>query len=157
VRRNYPFSGPPTRTVPAVFRQLKREIFAEKKEKARLLPRLKGRVNDPQASSVGANPALPGEDLGLPEGPESHRRQPKSNEFGPSDTGSSLEHAKTPGPLYGAGFSPLPPQAKRNCAQVPVSIYAASTSEHAALSARQLSYADGATYAGVVAGRPVKE
>jgi hypothetical protein len=52
-----------------------------------------------------------------------------------------------PGPLSGAGSTPLPAPVKGKT----------STGEQAANSGRQLSYAEvGATYAGVVAGRPVK-
>jgi hypothetical protein len=59
--------------------------------------------------------------------------------------------------LFGAGSAPLPVQANGSSAQGLVVLPTASTGEQAAFSGRQLSYAEvGATYAGVVAGRPVK-
>jgi hypothetical protein len=62
-----------------------------------------------------------------------------------------------PGPLSGAGSAPLPAQAKGSSAQGLVVKPTTSTGEQAASSGRQLSYAEvGATYAGVVTGRPVK-
>jgi hypothetical protein len=62
------------------------------------------------------------------------------------------------GPLSGAGFAPLPAQAKGCSVQGPVVKPTDSTGQLEASSGRQLSYAEvGAAYVGVVAGRPDKE
>jgi hypothetical protein len=144
---------------PALLRELKRDIVAEKKP--RLTLSLKGRANDLLVCPVGLYRALPaGETSASQKAPRATVGKRKANKLDKSGSGGSMEPATSrpaPGLLSGAGSAPLPAQAKGSSAQGTVVKPTASMGEQAAFSGRQISYADVfAAYAGVVAERPIK-
>jgi hypothetical protein len=144
---------------PAVLRQLKRDILAEKKRReVEAAAKDKGSVERPTGQSGGREPSSAGERY--QKAPRATEGKRKSNYLESSNWGRSMELATrrpAPGPLSGAGSAPLPTQAKGNCAQGPVAKSTASAGEEAASSGQQLSRADsGAAHAGLVAERPIK-
>jgi hypothetical protein len=140
-------------------RHMKWDNVAEKKRReAETTSNAKGSVERPTGQPSGRQPISPGGETSVfQKAPQPPRARAKPTSWTrPIGRFHGTCH-EAPGPLSGAGFAPLPAQANRSPAQGPVVKPTASTSEQAASSSRQLSYAEaGAQYDGEVAGRPVK-
>jgi hypothetical protein len=140
---------------PAVLRQLKRDITAEKRREAATAAKEPGMDEGPNRLGGGRQSGPAGEESALPQKTVSKR---KANELDSFSSGGSMEPAarrQAPGPLSGVGSAPL--HAKAVGPKIALRLGAVSTGERAAKSSRQLSYAEvGASYSGLVAGNPVK-
>jgi hypothetical protein len=149
---------------PAVVRQLKPDIVAEKKKReAEAAAKAKGSGERLTGQPSGRQPGSAGGETSVSEkDPEPQRASVKPTSWTRPTRAVTWNlplgaRRPAPGPLSGVVSAPLPAQAKGSYAQGPVVLPTASTGEQAAFSGRQISYAEvGAAYAGVLAGRPVK-